>query len=1057
MNQKKTEMALKSKGGVGKLVTRLGMFLLAFTMSVSLVAQSSKTVEGTVSSEDGEPLIGVSVIQSGTSTGTVTDIDGNFKISVPDDASLVFTYMGFQTQKISVKGKTSINVKLAEDAKLLGEVVVTALGIKREKKALGYAVQEVGGDALLESRQSNVTNALSGKVAGLQVIKSSNGPGGSSKINIRGNNSLTGDNQPLIVVDGIPLDNKAGADNNDFWNPATDMGNGLSSIAPEDIESMSVLKGGSAAALYGSRAGNGVILITTKTGSKRAGLGITISGSVGIETAFMNPKMQKSFGQGLNGVFDSTQSSSWGPAMGTQVTNEDGSSRTLQYYDNTKNYFKTGTNFTENISFTQQYDNTSVYLSLNRLDDNSRIPEVSFNRTNLTARAVSMFGADKRWTLDTKVQYSNTNAKNRPASGINSSNKFYTMYTMPTSVDIRQYKQFEDANGQMLWWDTKGNSINPYWLDKRKLNEDTKDRYNMFASLKYQFTDWLNAEVKAGSDMYYTDESNRTYSGSSLTSTGRYNIGQSRFYENNYSFLAVANKDNLWDKLGGTVSFGGNVMVQRFKKITLGPGELLMPNVFIINNSKNGQIEGTSKDEQQKTNSLYGMLQVNYGGWAFLDVTARNDWSSTLSKKNRSFFYPSVALSWVITDMLERNSVTLPSWIDFGKVRTSWAEVGNSLNPYELYNEYGIGTDPNGLITLTPGDVLFDQNVKPEKIKTFEVGAEAKFLKNRIGIDFAWYKQNATNQLLNIAQDEMTGYKYKKINAGNIQNTGIELMVNGTPIQTATGFTWNVMVNFSKNSNTIKELYPEGGIDTYNLINLDNISIIAREGGKYGEIWGTKYLRVEDKTSEHYGKLLLTEDGRPQMTPEKYKLGDQQPDFMLGLTNSFSYKNFNMSFLIDGRFGGEMYSGTLYNMKASGTLDVTAPGGRRDDFVVDGVVSNGSGGYTVNTSAISQERYWRESLSINNTGIAEENIYDATNIRLRNISLSYDFPRKMLTKTPFQQVRLGFTCNNVWMISSHMKGIDPESVYAVGTNASGFENASSPTNRSYLFNVTLGF
>lgn len=1053
MKQIKLEVASMAVRQARESFTRLGILLVVLLASVTLYGQTKNIVEGTVTSDLGEPLIGVSVLQPGTTTGTITDIDGKYKISVSEDATLEFSYMGFVSQQVKVGQQKVINIVLQEDSKVLDEVVVTALGIKREKKALGYAVQEVSGNMLAETREVNVTNALSGKVAGLQVIRSSNGPGGSSKINIRGNTSLTGDNQPLIVVDGIPMDNEAGVDNESFWNRDTDMGNGLSNIAPEDIESMSVLKGGSAAALYGYRAGNGVILITTKTGSKRQGLGLTISGSVGLETEFMRPKMQQSYGQGMDGVFDGNSVNSWGQKIGTEYKKLDETIGYMKAYDNLSNYFRTGTNFTENVSFSQQYQNTSVYVAFNRLDDNSRIPNSKFERTNATARAVSKFGKDNRWTLDAKIQYSNTHAENRPLSGVNDSNKFYTMYNMPVSLDIRDYKQYENEYGQMNWW-SLGNGLNPYWTDHRLLNQDTRDRFMMFASLKYQFTDWLNAEVKAGSDFYSTETESKTYAGSPLSDTGRYSIGQDRFYENNYSFLVIANKDNLFDKFGGTATFGGNLMMRRKKTMQLNPDELRIPNFFYINNS-NSRLEGETTDYQRKTNSLYGMLQLNYDGWAFLDVTARNDWASTMSKANRSYFYPSVSLSWVISDMLNKYSKPLPSWIDFVKVRGSWAEVGNGLEEYQLKTGYTVSKDPSGLIITNLDNNLYNEDVVAEKVRDMEVGLEAKFFGNRLGIDFAWYKKNTHNQLIPIDMDPMSGYQRKMINAGNIQSSGIEFMVNARPLELKNGLTWDMMVNLSTNKNKIIELHPK--VSQFDLANYDNITITAKEGGYYGEIWGTTFLRVEDENSEHYGKLLLTQDGLPQMNSTKQNLGNQQSDLLMGITNTLSYKGITFSFLIDARFGGKMYSGTHFITQARGTSDVTAPGGVREDMILDGVYKNADGGYTVNTDKkITTQQYW-QSVAVGNTGITEANVYDASNVRLRNISLSYDFPRKMLSKTPFQQLRVGVSCNNVWMIKSHMNGLDPESVFGTRTNATGFEMGSNPTSRSYIFNVTLGF
>jgi TonB-linked SusC/RagA family outer membrane protein len=517
---------MKSKN----LFSMKGFFILLLSLcAFSISAQTTVTVSGTVTDDTGLEVIGATVIVVGNAThGTVTDFEGKYTLSnVPANGSLQISYVGMVTQVIPVNGRTTIDVVLAADTEMLDEVVVTALGIKRDKKALGYAIQEVKGDEIIAAREVNVANALSGKVSGLQVIRSGNGPGGSSKIVIRGNNSVTNLNQPLIVVDGVPMDNFTGAKNNDYWNPSADMGNGLSDINPEDIESMSVLKGASAAALYGSRAGNGVILITTKAGRKNDGLGITVSSSISAETIFMNPELQSTYGQGTNGAYDPLSSSSWGPQItGQEYTKWNGQSANMKAYDNLNAYFdKPGINLTDNIAFSQQYNNVSVYTSLGRTDDWSKIPGADLSRTNLTTRATTKFGADDRWSTDAKVQYIKTNAQNRPVGGRNSSNPFFTMYAFPRSLDIRDFSNPVDDAGKMVWYQRTSPQINPYWLSKYRLSNDVRERFLMSGSLKYQFTDWLSGEIRGGTDTYFTEYDNKTYGGSPLTETGRYSFG----------------------------------------------------------------------------------------------------------------------------------------------------------------------------------------------------------------------------------------------------------------------------------------------------------------------------------------------------------------------------------------------------------------------------------------------------------------------------------------------------------------------------------------------------
>lgn len=1020
----------------------------------SVLTVQSTPVKGIVNDEYG-PVVGASVSVKGTTNGTITNLDGAFTLeNVKKGDILEISFIGYETVSINYTGQENITVNLKEASHQLSEVVVTALGIKREKKALGYAMQEIKGDDILQARESNLANALSGKVSGLQITRSGNGPGASSKITLRGNNSVTGLNQPLIVVDGVPMDNFTGAENNDFWNPSADMGNGISDINPDDIASMSVLKGASAAALYGARAGNGVILITTKSGRKTEGLGITISSSVSAETIFMSPKRQNSFGQGSRGVYDKDSSLSWGPKIqGQSYEKWNGETANMRSYDNVKNYFDTGLNLTETFSFSQQYKSTSIYSSLSRMDDMSKIPGARLARTSFTTRATSTFGKDDRWTIDTKVQYIRAKANNRPISGKNDSNSFLGMYLMPRSMDIRDFKAAVREDNTMLWYGTS-QQVNPYWLKDKRINSDTRDRFLINGSLRYQFTSWLNAELRAGSDMYFTDYDNKTYWGSPLANT--YSITQERFFENNYSFMVTAQKDNIIGKWGGNATIGGNLMHRRNKSMSTGV-ELVVPDLFSVTNSKNkpNVSEGYS---EKKINSIYGTAQANYDGWAFLDLTFRNDWSSTMSKHNRSFFYPSISTSWVVSDMLEKIDKPLPNWFTYLKVRGSFAEVGNDLEPYQLYNTYSIGQAPDGSTTATQREILYDSSVRSELIKSWEFGAELRFLDNRLGFDFAWYKTNATRQLLNIPMDGLSGFKARKINAGNIENRGFELMINARPIQTDYGFSWDIMLNISRNKNKIIELYKtkDEEITLYPLGGYDNLQVYAKAGGNYGEIWGTKLSRVTDEESPYFGKLI-TENGLPTADTEKVKIGDQQPKALVGLTNTFNYKGWTLSFLIDGRFGGDIFSGTQQLMQSSGTSNKTVVNGERPNMILDGVFIDDKGAYQVNTTEITAQQYWQTVTSKGNLGVGEINIYSATNIRLRNLSLGYAFNRSVLKRTPFTQLKLGVSCNNVWMMKSKMNGIDPESIFATNTNATGFEFGSSPTSRTYLFNITLGF
>lgn len=1020
----------------------------------AIMQQAGKTVTGVVTDKTGEPIIGANVLQKGTTNGTITDIDGKFTLTVPQNSVIVISYIGYNPQEVKYAGQSSLNVQLAEDTQNIEEVVVTALGIKKKEASLTYSTQQVGGDELTRAKDPNMINALAGKTAGVQINKSSSGLGGSAKVSIRGNRSVSGNNQPLYVIDGVPMLNSSNEQAVSAIGGTADAGNrdggdGISNLNPDDIESMSILKGASAAALYGSRAGNGVILITTKSGKKNDGLGINVNFGVTADTPFMLPELQSSFGQGSVGAYNDQTNLSWGPRIeGQTITTYDGRQVPMAAYDNIGAFFGTGTSFNEGVSFQQDVNGTSMFFSFNRQDDSGVTPEQSLNKTNLTLRATSFLDEAKKWKVDAKVNYVNQNAHNRPIIGINPSNAFSTVYNLPRSLNVLDFENCVDDQGKMVWYD-KSNSPqeNPYWVTQYRQNDDTRNRILGNASLKYAPTDWFDIELRGGTDYYTTTTTQKLYSGGNTKPEGSYSEGSETFYENNFSFLATVRKDDLISKLGGFVTFGGNIMQQKRTKMNASAGTLLVPDLFDVNNGVD-KPSITSSLTQRKMNSLYGSLQLNWDGWLFLDVTARNDWSSTMSKENRSYFYPSVSLSAVISDMVQKNGGSMPDWFSFAKVRASFAEVGNDLDPYQLYNVYTISKDANGNSMASAGSTLFDSSVKSELIKSWEVGADLRFFNNRFGIDAAWYKTNATNQLLNIPMDAFSGYESRKVNAGNIQNQGFELSLNGAIMQTASGFNWDAQAHFSLNRSKILELTE--GVTVYDIKTVDVLQIAATEGGKYGDIYGQKFVR-------HNGQVVVGEDGLPLITTDKELIGNQNPDWMLGLTNNFSYKGFDLSFLIDFRIGGEIYSATTSSLHKNGNAAGTVVNGDRADFVVPNSIMKKGDEYVKNDVAVTPQRYWERIASSGNYGLPEVFTYDATNIRLRNITLGYTFNKNLLKKTPFQKLRLSATCNNVWMIVSHLPGIDPESVAATNTNAVGFENGGAPTNRSYTFNLTVGF
>lgn len=1041
-----------------KTSIRLLLFLVFTACTMLVNAQEKRTVTGTVQDSTGKGIPDVSVKVKNAKTGAVTDAQGNFTISIPaDNATLEFSSIGYVSREANVTAGNPVNITLASATGQLNEVVVTALGIQRQKKSLGYAIQEVKGQTLVESREVNLTNDLTGKVAGLQVVRSGNGPAGSSQIILRGNNSLAGLSQPLIVVDGIPMDNSTGrvgiGASNGFYNTTLDMGNGLSDINPDDIASISVLKGPAAAALYGSLGGNGVILITTKTGKKQPGLGITVSSSVGFESIFTNPDMQNEYAQGNNGTYDSSSALSWGPKInGQTVTDWSGKQVTLQPYDNIGNFFNTGVVSNQNISFQQQVNSTSVYASYNRFDDKSMIPGQKLSRNNLTARAVTKFGKNENWTLDTKFQFINATAYNRSIEGQDYS-IFGTIDNLPRTLNILNFENPLDSSGNMFWWEKpSGTARNPYWTAKYDLNSDTRNRYIMYASAKHNFSNWLMGEVTAGADIYNTNTESKLYAGGS-SATGNYGLGRQTYQQTNYSGLLTAHKDNLFGKLGGSVMVGGNLMHWQSSELDASANTLKVPNLFSVTNSaSNPTVQQASF--QKKINSLYGSLELNYDGYLFLSGTARNDWSSALSSRNNSYFYPSVSLSYVFTDMINQMGGNLPSWFSYGKLRASYAAAGSDLDPYELYNTYTIGTDPNGHTTAGRNTELFNDSVKSQLIKSYEAGTELRFFQNKIGLDVSIYKSDATNQLIDLPMDPLSGYSSRKINAADVRNKGIEITADAHILDNPKSLNWTLSANFSHNKTTVPYIYP--GVEKYQLPGggFDNIQILAVAGQPYGEIYGTQLMRVTDAKDPNYGQLILL-NGLPQATTDITRLGNQQATALLGITNSFSYKGFGLLIQLDARFGGKIFSQTLDNMERNGTAAIT--GGSRDSMIVRGVELGTNGEYVPNTTKISAQEYWGAVAGTGNTGITTTNLYDASNVRIRNIQLSYNFPQKMLSGSFIQRAIVSVSCNNVWLISSHMHGLDPESVFAAGTPSVGFENASPPTSRIFYVNLSLGF
>lgn len=1033
---------------VGKALRMMQIIIILLALPIGIIAQE---ISGVITDEQALPVIGANVVVKGYSIGTVTDMDGKFTVGVPSpDAVLVISYIGYETQEVAVKGKKFLELSLVPATEKLDEVVVTALGLKRETKSLGYAVQELKGESLTEVRESNLLNSLSGKMAGVQVTQSGNGGMGSSRIVIRGNNSLGGNNEPLVVVDGVPINNFNGGTGNNEWG-GSDSGNGLSDINPDDIESISVLKGAAAAALYGTRAGNGVLMVTTKKGSERAkGLGVTFNSNVMMERPLIKPEMQNLYGQGTNGTFDPDGNYSWGPRMdGSNQTDWTGQSRPYSPYDNDiMDYLGTGVTTTNTLEASAATDRNSFRSTVSYQRIDGMVP------TNYQDKYVINFrntvNLSKKLSLDAKVNYVKQKMWNVPAVSGDPTSVMNNYLMMPRSVHYSDLVDPFNADGSVKQWTSKEVNyvLNPYFTPSNK-NANHRDRFIGFISLQYQPTDWLTVKLRHGEDIYWSGNESRVVAATPYSKDykgkGNYNVGTSNFRERNTDALITATRDNWWgSQFSGSLSVGGNLMFTQSESFSENSGALAIPDFFAISNGEN-QTMGHWLS-RKAVNSLYGVAQLSYGNWIYLDVTGRNDWSSTLPRENRSFFYPSVGLGWVVSDMLRSYEVNVPGWLSFAKLRASYAEVGNDTDPYRLATTYGIfnvtsdikGSEVNGTIPLS--------TLKPEKIKSTEAGFDIRFVDNRIGIDFTWYKKNATNQILTLPISSTTGKSSRLINAGDIENKGVEVVLTGVPVRTR-DFEWNVTVNYSKNTNKINELHPE--LSVYELGSTSFVKVVAREGGSYGDIIGYRYQRDEQ------GRKVVDSEGLPLLEANmdtENPIGNYLPKWTGSMTNTFSWKNLTLGFMLDLRVGGNIYMNSLSRGSEYGTTELTLAG--RDEWyagtggiVVDGVTEDGQ----VNTKAANPQEYWARVARA-----GEEFAYSATNLRLRELTIGYTFPRKLLAKTPFTNLKLSFVGRNLWLIKNSVPGYDPESAYSTG-NAGGIEYASFPSMRSFGFNLNVSF
>lgn len=1025
------------------------ILLLSFVMGMVLMAQAqTRTLTGKVTgADDGSALPGVNVSVKGTSTGTITDIDGNYKVDVSDADVLVFSYIGYATQEATVGGRSVADIVLAVDAEQLEEVVVTALGIEREKKSLGYAVTELGGKEVSEAKENTFVNSLSGKVAGLQVSQNAGGVAGSARVVLRGNSSLTGDNNVLYVVDGIPFDNTSNGLQVDEWGNNMDYGNGIGDINPEDIETISVLKGATAAALYGSRATNGVILITTKKGKSGSGIGVSYTSNVVFEEAAYFPELQNTYGQGADGNFlsdvDAVRGAgSWGPEMAGQNallwTGEVGP-YTAQP-DNMKEFFDLGKTWTNTIALDGGNEQTSFRLGYTNVSNSGIVPNSGLDRNSFTVRVSSQL--TPKLSADAKVSYVSQKVENRPSMSGWGDNVMLNLVSMPRNTDMDELSNYYDADGNVRRPVTSyGN--NPYYTVNEMYNEDTRNRVYGVTSLNYNVTDWLKVMLRGGTD--YTVQKIFSYTKADHPFNG--SVVNDHTYtsqESNFDFLISANKDLSSDFSIG-VNLGGNLRKNKNTITGYKGSGYSFPGIYNIVNTNTKTVNEDAGIYDKEIQSIYASGQFAYLNAIFIDWTARNDWSSTLPTSSNSYFYPSVSTSVVISDLIDGLN---GGALSFLKVRASFAQTGNDTEPYKLSDLYKV--DANSYLGLNMARLNSEKanpNLVPEKTNALEAGLDIRFLEGRFGVDFAVYKTNTTDQIMPISTARESGYISAWVNAGEVENKGWEAALNAEILRGGE-FTWTANLNLSSNETKVIELDPENGIETLDLAQGGGGGVFfvsAVAGGNYGEIRGFGYQRNDQ------GQIIVDAQGLPLATEERMSFGDFNPDLLGGLTNSFTYKNFALDFLISFRKGGKIMSVTSAVLDGNGGSERSLEG-RDGGIVVPNSVTEAGDPNTTSATAMS---YWGSNYGARN--IIEDYVKDGSFVKFKEVTLSYNLPSSVLANTPFNRVSVGVTGRNLFFLSRTIKDFDPEvSGYNSG-NGQGIEAYALPATRSYGFNLKVNF
>ena len=1014
------------------------------------VEQAKVTVKGIVLDENGEPIIGASVVDASGKNGTVTDANGNFTLEAPKGITLKISYLGYTPTTVAASG-TTVRVVMEPSNNDLNEVVVTALGIKREKKALGYAMQEVKTEGLTENKNFSVANMLQGKVAGVQISQSGTGLGGSTRIVMRGLNSLSGNNQPLWVVDGMPISDNS-SEQASQWG-GFDYAGAASEINPEDIESISVLKGANAAALYGSRAQNGAIVITTKKGKLNQPLRLEYNGTLDITKVYSPYDYQNEYGQGTGGNFDINSKMSWGQKLdGTMVDNwrnvlygdaNYGKYALTPQKDYIKDFYKTGTNYTNTVTATAGGESLRGRFSFTDSRANDVVPNYSQNRQyfDLNTEFTS-----KYLDIGAKINYMHEKSKNRPSQG--EYGVMIQLVKMPRGIRLSDLEN-PRGTGQYYynavnWSGPSDNYANPYTLTD-PANGNLMDRNRIIGQVNatLKFTDYLKLTGRVGVDWYNDQFKNFNTLPDPTNTASQYVKSNNTNKEFNADLILY------FDKTFGDYSINANlgtaVTNSRSDALAGYSGLFATPNVITLANGLTQTVgESYAKKEIQ---SAFFSASLGYKNWAYLDVTGRNDWSSTLPETNRSYFYPSVSLSAILSEVLK-----LPSWVDFWKVRGSWAQVGNDTNPYQLATYYYLWTsgdkndadgdklNPN-IVKEYMSNVKALADLKPEKTNSAEVGTEAHFFGNRLSFDFTYYNTQTTNQILTIGLPGSSGYTSKHINAGKIKSHGVELMIGGTPIKTK-DWQWDVNVNWGLNRTSCD--YLDNEVSRYTLGSIRIGSVVVNAGGGYGDIVGKAYKR------DAQGRKIVDSNGLPESESDKV-IGNMLPKWTGSVGTQLRWRDLTFSALVDVRHGGQFISNTDNYACQQGTSARTLYGRKSgEQIVVDGVTEDGQ----VNTKGVNAETYWTSIAG--SDGIAEEFLYSASYIKMREMSLGYILPAHWFANTPIKYVKLSLVGRDLFYFHKAAP-VNPEGAFSRSDYAQAFELASMPPTRSFGFSLNVKF